>query len=85
MSIVGPRPERDVFVEQFSRTVPRYAERHRAPVGLTGWAQVNGLRGNTSIEERVRFDNYYIQNWSLWLDAKIIARTVSAVVLTRGS
>ena len=85
MSIVGPRPERDVFVEQFSKTVPRYAERHRAPVGLTGWAQVNGLRGNTSIEERVRFDNYYIQNWSLWLDAKIIARTVSAVVLTRGS
>ena len=85
MSIVGPRPERDVFVEQFSRTVPRYAERHRAPVGLTGWAQVNGLRGNTSIEERVRFDNYYIQNWSLWFDLKIIARTVSTVVFTRGS
>ncbi|WP_323793452.1 sugar transferase [Nocardioides sp.] len=85
MSIVGPRPERDVFVEQFSRTIPRYAERHRAPVGLTGWAQVNGLRGNTSIEERVQFDNYYIQNWSLWFDVKIIARTVSSVVFTKGS
>ena len=85
MSIVGPRPERDVFVEQFSQTVPRYADRHRVPVGLTGWAQVNGLRGNTSIEERVRFDNDYIQNWSLWLDLKIIARTVSTVVFTKGS
>ena len=85
MSVVGPRPERDVFVAEFSRTVPRYAERHRAPVGLTGWAQVNGLRGNTSIEERVRFDNYYIQNWSLWFDLKIIARTVSAVLFTKGS
>ena len=85
MSIVGPRPERDVFVEQFSQTVPRYDERHRVPVGLTGWAQVNGLRGNTSIEERVRFDNDYIRNWSLWLDLKIIARTVSTVVFTKGS
>ncbi len=85
MSIVGPRPERDVFVQQFAQTVPRYAERHRTPVGLTGWAQVNGLRGNTSIEERVRFDNYYIQNWSLWFDLKIIVRTVSAVLFTKGS
>ncbi len=85
MTIVGPRPERDVFVDQFSQTVPRYAERHRMPVGLTGWAQVNGLRGNTSIEERVRFDNSYIQNWSLWLDVKIIARTVSTVLFAKGS
>ncbi len=85
MTIVGPRPERDVFVEQFSQSIPRYAERHRVPVGLTGWAQVNGLRGNTSIEERIRFDNDYIQNWSLWLDLKIIARTVSTVVFTKGS
>ncbi len=85
MSIVGPRPEREHFVEQFAEMIPRYTERHRAPAGLTGWAQVNGLRGDTSIEERARFDNYYIQNWSLWLDAKIILRTVSTVLLKQGS
>jgi exopolysaccharide biosynthesis polyprenyl glycosylphosphotransferase len=85
MSFVGPRPERPRFVEEFSRDVPRYAARHRAPAGLTGWAQVNGLRGDTSIEERVRFDNFYIQNWSLWLDVKILVRTVAAVLLRRGS
>ena len=85
MSIVGPRPEREHFVAEFTKVIPRYTERHRAPAGLTGWAQVNGLRGDTSIEERARFDNYYIQNWSLWLDLKIIARTVSTVLLRRGS
>jgi lipopolysaccharide/colanic/teichoic acid biosynthesis glycosyltransferase len=85
MSFVGPRPERPRFVEQFTQAVPRYAARHRAPAGLTGWAQVNGLRGDTSIEERVRFDNSYIQNWSLWLDVKILVRTIAAVVLRRGS
>ena len=85
MSVVGPRPERPAFVEEFTAAIPRYTARHRAPAGLTGWAQVNGLRGDTSIEERARFDNYYIQNWSLWLDAKIIARTVSSVLFRRGS
>lgn len=85
MSLVGPRPERPEFVDEFARVIPRYTARHRAPAGLTGWAQVNGLRGDTSIEERARFDNYYIQNWSLWLDAKIMARTVSSVLLRRGS
>ncbi|MEO9324217.1 sugar transferase [Nocardioides sp. C4-1] len=85
MSIVGPRPERPVFVDQFSAEVPQYHSRHRTPAGLTGWAQVNGLRGDTSIAERARFDNYYIQNWSLWLDAKIITRTVGTVLLRRGS
>ena len=85
MSMVGPRPERVHFVEEFGRAVPGYLERHRAPAGLTGWAQVNGLRGDTSIEERARFDNYYIQNWSLWLDLKIIVRTVGTVVLRHGS
>ncbi len=85
MSLVGPRPERPTFVDEFTRAIPRYTARHRAPAGLTGWAQVNGLRGDTSIEERVRFDNYYIQNWSLWFDAKILARTVSTVLLRRGS
>ena len=85
MSLVGPRPERPEFVAEFSKYVPRYTARHRTPAGLTGWAQVNGLRGDTSIESRVRFDNYYIQNWSLWLDAKIVARTVSSVLMRRGS
>lgn len=85
MSIVGPRPERPTFVDEFTQAVPRYTARHRAPAGLTGWAQVNGLRGDTSIAERVRFDNYYIQNWSLWFDAKIIVRTISSVLLRRGS
>lgn len=85
MSLVGPRPERPEFVEEFSKFVPRYTARHRTPAGLTGWAQVNGLRGDTSIQSRVRFDNYYIQNWSLWLDVKIIARTVSSVLMRRGS
>ena len=85
MSLVGPRPERPVFVDQFTQRVPRYTARHRTPAGLTGWAQVNGLRGDTSIEERVRFDNYYIQNWSLWFDVKILARTLGSVLLRRGS
>ncbi|WP_345454081.1 sugar transferase [Nocardioides marinquilinus] len=85
MSIVGPRPERPAFVEEFTQAIPRYTARHRVPAGLTGWAQVNGLRGDTSIEERVRFDNHYIQNWSLWFDVKIVARTLGVVLLRRGS
>ncbi len=83
MSLVGPRPERPEYVERFSEAVPRYDHRHRVPVGLTGLAAVNGLRGDTSIEERAQFDNWYIENWSLWLDLKIIART--AVVVFRGT
>ncbi|MEA3054768.1 MAG: hypothetical protein QOD30_200, partial [Actinomycetota bacterium] len=79
-SLVGPRPERPHFVELFSDTVRGYNHRHRVPVGLTGLAQVNGLRGDTSIEERARFDNLYIENWSLWTDFVIICRTVFAVV-----
>jgi exopolysaccharide biosynthesis polyprenyl glycosylphosphotransferase len=85
MSLVGPRPERPHFVDQFRNAYPSYAARHRVPCGLTGWAQVHGLRGDTSIADRARFDNYYIQNWSLWLDAKILLRTVSAVVKGAGS
>lgn len=76
MSIVGPRPERPGFVAEFSAKHDGYGARHRVPTGLTGLAQVTGLRGNTSISDRVRFDNYYIANWSLWLDFKIIIRTV---------
>ncbi|WP_166521341.1 sugar transferase [Modestobacter roseus] len=85
MSLVGPRPERPHFVDQFRSAYPSYEARHRVPCGLTGWAQVHGLRGDTSIADRARFDNYYIQNWSLWLDIKIILRTVSAVVRGAGS
>lgn len=84
MSIVGPRPERPHFVEQFQETYPHYVARHRVPSGLTGWAQVHGLRGDTSIAERARFDNYYIENWSLWLDVKIIIRTVGSVFRGQG-
>ena len=76
MSLVGPRPERPYFVEQFEKDVPRYMERHRVKAGMTGWAQVNGLRGDTSIEERVQYDLYYIENWSVWFDIKIIILTV---------
>jgi exopolysaccharide biosynthesis polyprenyl glycosylphosphotransferase len=84
MTIVGPRPERPHFVATFASTFPRYTARHRVPSGLTGWAQVHGLRGDTSIEDRARFDNYYIENWSLWADVKIILRTVSTVLRRAG-
>ncbi len=77
MSLVGPRPERPVYVEQFRRSIPRYMERHKEKSGLTGWAQVNGLRGDTSIEERTKYDLWYIENWSLLLDIKILIRTVA--------
>ena len=84
MSLVGPRPERPHFVSQFKAAYPSYEARHRVPSGLTGLAQVHGLRGNTSIADRARFDNYYIENWSLWLDLKIMLRTVSAVLRGAG-
>jgi lipopolysaccharide/colanic/teichoic acid biosynthesis glycosyltransferase len=80
MSLVGPRPERPFFVEQFKAEVPRYDDRHRVPVGLTGLAQVHGLRGDTSIDERARLDNQYIENWSLWRDVVILFQTFSAVI-----
>ena len=76
MSLVGPRPERPVYVEQFRRSIPRYMERHREKAGLTGWAQVNDLRGDTSISERTKYDLWYIENWSLMLDIKILIRTL---------
>ncbi len=80
MSLVGPRPERPYFVDEFTQKFPRYMARHRVPAGLTGTAQVHGLRGDTSIADRARFDNYYIENWSLWEDVKILVRTVSQVL-----
>jgi Undecaprenyl-phosphate glucose phosphotransferase len=76
MSLVGPRPERGVFVERFRRQIPGYAQRHRVKAGITGWAQVNGWRGNTSLRNRVQCDLYYISNWSLWLDLKILCMTL---------
>ena len=75
MSLVGPRPERQVFVDEFKKTIPKYMLRLKMKAGLTGWAQVNGWRGNTSLEKRIEFDIYYIKNWSLSLDIKIIALT----------
>ena len=76
MSLVGPRPERPYFVEQFKDRVPQYMLRHKVKAGLTGWAQVNDLRGNTSIEKRIEYDLYYIENWSVALDFKIMWLTV---------
>jgi exopolysaccharide biosynthesis polyprenyl glycosylphosphotransferase len=84
MTLVGPRPERPHFVAQFRQAYPRYIARHRVPSGLTGWAAVHGLRGDTSIADRAMFDNYYIENWSLWLDVKILIRTVGSVVKGQG-
>jgi exopolysaccharide biosynthesis polyprenyl glycosylphosphotransferase len=80
MSLVGPRPERPHFVQRFAAEIPEYADRHRASVGMTGWAQVHGLKGDgTSLHDRIRFDNYYIERWSLWLDLVTMARTVGTI------
>jgi exopolysaccharide biosynthesis polyprenyl glycosylphosphotransferase len=80
MSLVGPRPERPEFVELFRQDIARYGDRHRVKSGITGWAQVHGLRGQTSLAERVEWDNYYIANWSLGLDVKILALTAGALL-----
>ncbi len=77
MSLVGPRPERPCFTSRFAEIIPRYDDRHRTNAGLTGWAQVHSLTGDTSIHERVRFDNNYIEHWSLWLDLVILVRTLA--------
>ena len=78
MSLVGPRPERPHFVDKFRENVPRYMARHKVKSGLTGWAQVHGLRGDTSIEERIKYDLYYMENWSLLLDVEILVMTLFA-------
>jgi lipopolysaccharide/colanic/teichoic acid biosynthesis glycosyltransferase len=76
MSLVGPRPEQPAFIEDFKREIPRYALRHKIKAGMTGWAQVHGMRGQTSIKKRIELDLYYIENWSLLLDLKILLRTL---------
>jgi len=85
MSLVGPRPERPIFVERFRRDVPGYYLRHKIKAGITGWAQANGWRGNTSIEKRIEYDLYYIQNWSLWLDVRIILLTILRGFINRNA
>jgi lipopolysaccharide/colanic/teichoic acid biosynthesis glycosyltransferase len=80
MSLIGPRTERPVFVDRFGADINGYHDRHRLPVGLTGWAQVNGLRGDTSIPERARYDDFSIERWSLWFDLVIMVRTVPTVL-----
>ena len=83
MSLVGPRPERTRLVKEFQEVVPKYLDRHRVKTGVTGWAQVNGLRGDTSIEDRIKYDLYYIENWSLAFDFRILMRTVRAALHTK--
>ena len=79
MSLVGPRPEMSGLIDDFSKVIPHYLDRHRVKCGLTGWAQVNGLRGNTSLEERIRYDLFYIENWSITFDIKILFKTLWSI------
>jgi len=76
MSLVGPRPERPVFIDKFKNDIPRYMLRHKVKTGITGWAQVNGYRGRTSLKKRLEYDLFYIENWSLWFDVKILFLTL---------
>jgi lipopolysaccharide/colanic/teichoic acid biosynthesis glycosyltransferase len=76
MSLVGPRPERPFFVEKFKEEIPRYMVKHQVRPGMTGWAQINGYRGDTSINKRIDFDLYYIENWSIIFDIKILFMTI---------
>jgi putative colanic acid biosynthesis UDP-glucose lipid carrier transferase len=83
MSIVGPRPERPEFVHRFRQEIPGYMQKHLVKAGITGWAQVNDFRGDTDLRERIRYDLYYIENWSIWFDLRIIALTVIHIFRSR--
>ncbi len=83
MSLVGPRPERPPLIDEFRKSIPKYMLRHKVKAGMTGWAQIHGWRGNTSLEARIRYDLDYIEHWSLWRDVKILARTVFGGFITR--
>jgi lipopolysaccharide/colanic/teichoic acid biosynthesis glycosyltransferase len=85
MSLVGPRPEMPHYVERFENAIPRYPDRHRVKSGLTGWAQIHGLRGDTSLSDRIEWDNFYIENWTPWLDLKILVLTLPAVLRRQGA
>ncbi len=85
MSIVGPRPERPQFVEKFKEEIPRYMIKHQVRPGLTGWAQVNGLRGNTSIRMRVEYDLFYIENWTMSFDIKIMFMTIFTGLINKNA
>ena len=85
MSLVGPRPERPVFVEEFRRKIPGYMLRHKVKAGITGWAQVNGWRGNTSLERRIEYDLHYIERWSLGFDLKILLLTLLTIFRGRNA
>ena len=85
MSIVGPRPERPEFVAQFKHEIPGYMQKHLVKAGITGWAQVNDLRGDTDLDARIRYDLYYIENWSVWFDLRIIAMTIVHVMRSRNA
>jgi putative colanic acid biosynthesis UDP-glucose lipid carrier transferase len=85
MSIVGPRPERPEFVERFKHEIPRYMQKHLVKAGITGWAQVNDLRGHTDLERRIEYDLYYIENWSVWFDLRIMVLTIVHVLRSRNA
>jgi Undecaprenyl-phosphate glucose phosphotransferase len=85
MSLVGPRPERPIFIEEFKKQIPRYHLRHMVKSGITGWAQINGLRGNTSIKDRIDYDLYYIENWSITFDLQILLRTALGGFFSRNA
>ena len=85
MSIVGPRPERPQFVEKFKEEIPRYMVKHQVRPGLTGWAQINGYRGDTSIRKRIEYDLYYIENWSMMFDFKIIIGTIRYGIVNKNA
>ncbi len=85
MSIVGPRPERPEFVARFKQEIPGYMQKHLVKAGITGWAQVNDLRGDTDLRARIQYDLYYIENWSVWFDLRIIAMTIGHVIRSRNA